>query len=395
MSDRVDNSFSLDERRQSPQISRSSRRDPKELPPVTQQWFPTETETQPAEPDMTRFITLLAAHGLPIVPEGDLNFLGNGQPTLVISGAFGEVRMATWKSVGSVPRVVAIKQFKETRFCPTDHPENRGEYFRLLHDLFFEIEIMSRCNHRNVAKVLGISFCEQEKLQDKHQIRPMLLLEPANFDRPDLSRFFGDTNCRLPMPIKESSLLVTGIADGLCALHSMGVVHADLKPENILMFKDAEQWIPKLSDFGLSGITSSSDAPRGGTRRWNAPECLPSASATLRAFSTFHYRDVYAFGLVTAYILQNGHGPFDPETADIDQVKLDRADIVFEHIWKMSTKDMKHSQFEEAFAMILKSTLRLWPENRWPSLLKVGELLQSEGRRRQVFPYCEERDVDC
>jgi serine/threonine protein kinase len=352
------------------------------LPPVTQQWFPTETETQPAEPDLIKFLSLLATHDLPIVHERDLSFLGNGHGTPVISGGFGEVKMATWKSAGVAPRAVAVKQFKATLFCYTGYSEDRHEYFKLLHDLFFEIEIMGRCNHCNVAKILGISFCEQEDPQDKRQIRPMLLLEPASVKRPDLSRFFEDTNSTRLTPLEETSSLVTGIADGLCALHSMGVVHADLKPENILMFKSGGQWIPKLSDFGLSGITTSSDAPRGGTRRWNAPECLPSANINLRTFSTLHYRDSYAFGLVTAYILQDGHGPFDPETADIDQVKLDPVDTVFEHIWKMTAKGMRSSQFVEAFATILKSTLRLWPEKRWHSLEKVGELLEIAGRGR-------------
>jgi len=51
------------------------------------------------------------------------------------------------------------------------------------------------------------------------------------------------------VPVREAVALVAGMARGMQAAHSAGLVHCDLKPSNILMTKDAQ---PKVADFGIA-----------------------------------------------------------------------------------------------------------------------------------------------
>ena len=44
------------------------------------------------------------------------------------------------------------------------------------------------------------------------------------------------------------------VLEGLCHVHTIGVVHRDLKPENIMMDKKGE---PRIIDFGLSKNTNN------------------------------------------------------------------------------------------------------------------------------------------
>ena len=53
---------------------------------------------------------------------------------------------------------------------------------------------------------------------------------------------------RGPLPPVSVLALAAGLAEGLAAIHSAGVVHRDLKPANVLLAEDG----PRLIDFGIS-----------------------------------------------------------------------------------------------------------------------------------------------
>ncbi|MDT3440941.1 MULTISPECIES: serine/threonine-protein kinase [unclassified Pseudofrankia] len=107
-----------------------------------------------------------------------------------------------------------------------------------------------------------------------------------------------------------------GLADGLVAMHAVGVVHRDLKPANVILGWEG----PKIIDFGvalttqplLGGSTTDSDpdltqaktqfGQRIGTLVWMAPEQLRGEAVGPPA-------DVFAWGACVTYAT-TGHSPF-------------------------------------------------------------------------------------
>jgi len=104
----------------------------------------------------------------------------------------------------------------------------------------------------------------------------------------------------------DPSAIVRGIAAGLAAIHSHGLVHRDLKPANILMAGAT----PRIADFGLAKLLDDPDDPVHtragalvGTPAYMAPEQTWDAS-TVDARA-----DLWALGVVV-YELLTGVRPF-------------------------------------------------------------------------------------
>jgi transcriptional regulator with GAF, ATPase, and Fis domain/tetratricopeptide (TPR) repeat protein len=92
-------------------------------------------------------------------------------------------------------------------------------------------------------------------------------------------------------------LVARDVGRALAELHAAGLAHGDVKPANIVVTPGTrdEPAGARLVDLGLAA-DASEILPRGGTRRYLAPE-LQDAAGDARL------RDLYAFGLVLAEIL--------------------------------------------------------------------------------------------
>jgi serine/threonine protein kinase len=66
---------------------------------------------------------------------------------------------------------------------------------------------------------------------------------------------------RGPLPAGSVLRLAAGLAEGLTAIHAVGVVHRDLKPSNVLLAEDG----PRLIDFGISRSMEASALTATGT----------------------------------------------------------------------------------------------------------------------------------
>ena len=115
------------------------------------------------------------------------------------------------------------------------------------------------------------------------------------------------------LPLEEVMQYARGIAGGLSAIHSMGLVHRDLKPGNVLLHKTSDgRIVPKLSDFGFAIGPESIGGPRltmegivVGTVKYLSPEQGQAKPVDYRA-------DIFSFGIML-YRLLAADVPFDDD----------------------------------------------------------------------------------
>jgi len=107
---------------------------------------------------------------------------------------------------------------------------------------------------------------------------------------------------------KES--ILTQLLEGIAFLHSHGIIHRDLKPANILMVNRSGEYIPKITDFGISkqlDINKSSvfnnSLAGAGTLSFASPEQL--GDSTIRKNT-----DLWSFGVIAFWML-TGKLPFN------------------------------------------------------------------------------------
>jgi len=103
--------------------------------------------------------------------------------------------------------------------------------------------------------------------------------------------------------IEELVKIITGICEGLQAIHLMEIVHRDLKPGNIMLLKDNSI---KITDFGVAREKSSKltgQTQKVGSICYMAPELWMGQEVTPAV-------DFYALGIVL-YELATGEIPFE------------------------------------------------------------------------------------
>ena len=115
------------------------------------------------------------------------------------------------------------------------------------------------------------------------------------------------------LALEEVVSISIQVAEGLAALHAVGVVHRDIKPENILLTASGEA---KIADLGVARyaepapLTTSPGTSPGviiGTAAYLAPEQAVGQRPDARA-------DLYAWGAVMFEMLA-GRPPFAAESA--------------------------------------------------------------------------------
>lgn len=118
------------------------------------------------------------------------------------------------------------------------------------------------------------------------------------------------------VPVRDAVALVAGMARGMQAAHSAGLVHCDLKPSNILMSKDGQ---PKVADFGIAMRINEAESelsrlPRDrpiGNLAFISPEQYRMEDGAFSAPS-----DIYALGGVLYLLLTKQL----PNGATVDEI---------------------------------------------------------------------------
>ncbi|MER7791812.1 protein kinase [Streptomyces sp. NPDC097640] len=103
-----------------------------------------------------------------------------------------------------------------------------------------------------------------------------------------------------PLPYKALRVLGSGLAEGLAAIHTAGLVHRDLKPGNVILADDG----PRVIDFG---IARALDAAHLSTSVIGTPGFMSPEQA--RGQQTGPESDVFALACVLVYAA-TGHAPY-------------------------------------------------------------------------------------
>lgn len=107
---------------------------------------------------------------------------------------------------------------------------------------------------------------------------------------------------------KETRQFLLKIARGLKAAHDINISHGDIKPANVLLFRDGQEIVPKLMDFGLSLSVQISINEGLGTPEYMAPEAF--IRGVSQSIETLKASDVYSLGVLFYHIIY-GNLPFE------------------------------------------------------------------------------------
>jgi len=112
------------------------------------------------------------------------------------------------------------------------------------------------------------------------------------------------------LSLTQKEVILTQLLEGIGFLHSHGIIHRDLKPQNILIVNRNGEYIPKITDFGISkqlDINKSSvfnnSLAGAGTLSFASPEQL--GDRTIRKNT-----DLWSFGVIAFWML-TGKLPFN------------------------------------------------------------------------------------
>jgi hypothetical protein len=149
--------------------------------------------------------------------------------------------------------------------------------------------------------------------------------------------------------------------EGLAAAHAAGVVHRDFKPENVLLGRDGRV---KVSDFGLSSVSTAGDGAVAGTPGYLSVEAL-------RGEPVDHRADQFAF-CVALYEALHGRRPFSAWTVD-DTAAQVRRGPVFDRQTRGAPKQLDQ---------IVRRGLAFDPEDRYASMRELLAALRRTASRR-------------
>ncbi len=179
-----------------------------------------------------------------------------------------------------------------------------------------EARSLSKLAHPNTLRIYDFGFLQLEA-DTEGNVAPRPFQISEFLDGGNLETYVRARGSLKPVEILA---ILDRVAGAVGEAHAQGILHRDIKPSNILFSRVGDVLMPKLADFGIARAIRR--RPREGeledtltvlravplfSPRWAAPE-------QLRSDEEGPYTDVYALGLVVAFML---HGRALFEVPDV------------------------------------------------------------------------------
>jgi serine/threonine-protein kinase len=187
-----------------------------------------------------------------------------------------------------------------------------------------EARALSKLAHPNTLRIYDFGFMQLDA-DTEGNVTPRPFQISEFLDGGNLETYVRARGTLKPVEILA---ILDRVAGAVGEAHGVGILHRDIKPSNILFSRVGDVLMPKLADFGIARAIKR--RPREGeledtlqvlqavplfSPRWAAPE-------QLRNDEEGSHTDVYALGLVVAFMLQ-GRALF--EVSDVTSTFMDRA----------------------------------------------------------------------
>ena len=152
---------------------------------------------------------------------------------------------------------------------------------------------------REVSAARKVSGIYTASVVDADPDGPVPWLATSYVTGPSLADAVAD---RGPLPLTSVLMLAAGLAEGLDAIHSAGVVHRDLKPSNVLLAEDG----PRLIDFGICRSVETRALTRTGMVVGSPGFMAPEQA---EGHEVGPPSDIFSLGAVLTFAA-TGEGPF-------------------------------------------------------------------------------------
>ncbi|XP_038564678.1 serine/threonine-protein kinase 10 [Micropterus salmoides] len=225
-------------------------------------------------------------------------------------GAFGKVYKARNKETGALAAAKQIETKSEDE----------------LEDYIVEIDILAKCDHRYIVKLLDAFY---------HENKLWIMIEFCPGGAVDATMLELDRGLTEP----QIKVVCRQMLEALVYLHSMKIIHRDLKAGNILLMLDGDI---KLADFGVSAKNTKTLQRRDsfiGTPYWMAPEVV--MCETMKDAPYDYKADIWSLGITLIELAQiePPHHELNPMRVLLKITKSEPPTLEQPHKWSQEFKD--------------------------------------------------------
>ena len=192
----------------------------------------------------------------------------------------------------------------------------------------YECILLSRMRHPNIVQFMGVHYGPERD----YGTELTLIMECLSMNLEECLKEYSN----IEMWLKMSILL--DVSQGLCHLHSQGIIHRDLTAANILL---TTSFNAKIADLGASKIidihplAASKQSKIPGTLGYMPPEAL--ARVPRYDFAL----DIFSFGVVILYVMIQEYPQYYEDTVTYTSVQRKESQIQKRIDWlnQLSSKD--------------------------------------------------------